>query len=86
VLLDSAAIIFATLLVNANEKVEIAEAIIGSKGDKETIHTVLKVARSKPVLSITAGIICLACPLAVGTSASTLMCVACGILLSKVIG
>jgi len=86
VLLDSATIIFATLLVNANEKVEIAEAVIGSKGDKETIHTVLKVARSKPALSITVGIICLVCPLAVGTSASALMCVACGILLSKVIG
>ena len=60
--------------------------MIGSEGGKEALNQALKVARSKPALSVAAGITCVACLPAAGAAASPGLCIGCGILLAKVIG
>ena len=59
--------------------------MVKSESGKEALNTALKVCKGKPALSIAAGITCLACMPATGP-ASPAMCVACGILITKVIG
>jgi F0F1-type ATP synthase membrane subunit c/vacuolar-type H+-ATPase subunit K len=63
-----------------------AKEIVGAESGKQALNQALKVARSKPALTIAAGITCLACMPAAGIVASPSMCVACGILIAKTLG
>lgn len=65
---------------------EAAQEVIGSEGAKQALNEALKVARSKPALTVAAGITCVACLPAAGAAASPGLCIACGILIAKVIG
>jgi hypothetical protein len=56
------------------------------EGGKEALNAALKTARQKPALAVAAAISCLACAPAAGLAASPSICVACGILLAKVLG
>lgn len=66
------------------QPVPVSNSTIG--GGKEALNAALKTARQKPALSVAAAITCLACAPAAGLAASPSMCVACGILLGKVLG
>lgn len=82
-------ILSASLMVGpagAKEPSEAASQVVASKGGKEVINSVLKVARSKPSLSLGTAIICLSCIPIAGGPASASMCVACGILITKMFG
>lgn len=70
----------------AVDAADAAKDVVGSKGGKEALNQALKVARSKPALSIAAGITCIACMPAAGVAVSPSMCVACGILIAKTLG
>lgn len=59
---------------------------VNNEAAKTALNEALKVARSKPALSVAGAIVCLACPPVAGAAASPAMCVACGILIAKVIG
>jgi len=76
--------------VNASEPVETISQVMGSEGGqtaaKEAFNNALKVAKSKPAMSVATGIVCLACVPAAGAAASPGMCIACGILIAKTIG
>jgi hypothetical protein len=71
---------------SAIDSVDAASQVIASEGGKEVLNTVLKIGRSKPALSIAAGITCIACVPVVGVVASPGMCIACGILIAKTLG
>lgn len=60
--------------------------IFASEGGKEILSAALKVARSKPALSVAASIVCIACIPVAGVAASPGMCIACGILIAKTLG
>jgi len=54
----------AALVIGSAAAVDAADAakdVVGSEGGKEALNQALKVARSKPALSIAAGITCIAC-------------------------
>lgn len=70
----------------AVDPTEAMKDVIGSEGGKEALNQVLKVAKSKPALSVAAGITCIACVPVAGAAASPGLCIACGILIAKVIG
>ena len=70
----------------AVDAADAAKDVVGSEGGKEALNQALKVARSKPALSIAAGITCIACMPVAGVAASPSMCVACGILIAKTLG
>jgi hypothetical protein len=63
-----------------------AQAVASAEGGKEALNVALKIARSKPALSVAAGITCIACVPVVGVAASPGLCVACGILIAKTLG
>ena len=63
-----------------------ATKVLGQEGGKEALNQALKIARTKPVLSIATLVTCLACPPVAGVAASPALCVACGILIAKGIG
>lgn len=68
--------------VNATEA---AKGVIASEGNKAAINEVLKAARGKPALSVAASIVCLAC-IPVAGAVSPGLCIACSILIAKVLG
>ena len=70
----------------AVDAAETAKDVIGSEGGKEALNEALKVARSKPALSVAAGITCLGCFPVAGAATSPGLCIACGILIAKTIG
>ena len=70
----------------AIDAAETAQEVIASEGGKEVLNQALKVAKSKPALSVAAGITCVACLPAAGAAASPGLCIACGILIAKVVG
>ena len=70
----------------AVDATEAAQEVIGSESGKEALNQALKVARSKLALSVAAGITCIACLPAAGAAASPGLCIACGILIAKVVG
>ena len=72
--------------VAASDPAQVAKDTLATEGGKEVLNEALKVARSKPALSVATTIVCVACVPVAGASASASMCVACGILLAKVIG
>lgn len=57
-----------------------------SENAKEALNSALKIARSKPYLSIAAGLTCAACIPVAGSAASPALCIACGILIAKTLG
>jgi hypothetical protein len=59
---------------------------VNNEAGKTALNEALKVARSKPALSVATLITCVACIPVAGAVASPAMCIACGILISKVIG
>jgi hypothetical protein len=59
---------------------------INNEAGKTVLNEALKVSRTKPTLSIAAAIVCLACVPVTGLAVSPAMCIACGILITKVIG
>ena len=69
---------------------EVANQAIGAEGGRkvtnEALDAPLKIAKSKPSLSTSNGIVCLACIPATGAAASPALCIACGILLAKTFG
>lgn len=86
-LLQAALIIGSTgATAEAVDAAEAAKYVEGSEGAKEAVNQALKVARSKPALSIAAGITCLAYIPAAGVASSPSICVTCGILLAKTLG
>ena len=72
--------------VSAIDSADVAKQTIVTEGGKEAINTALKVAKSRPALSVAAGITCVACIPVAGVVASPGLCVACGILVAKVLG
>ena len=90
VLKSAVAITVATIPMSQQASAVDIEAVPVSKetleGGKEALNAALKTARSKPALSIAAGITCLACLPAGAIAASPSMCFACGILIAKVLG
>ena len=89
----SLALISASLMltpVNASEPAETITQVMGSEGGreaaKEALNSALKVAKSKPAMSVATGIVCLGCIPAAGAAASPGMCIACGILIAKTLG
>ena len=75
------------LLVSSSASAtDIAAQAATSEGGKEALNAALKLARSKPALSIAAGITCMACVPVAGVVASPGMCIACGILIAKTLG
>jgi len=64
---------------------EVAQ-VVSSESGKEVLNAALKMARSKPALSVAAGITCLACAPIVGVAGSPGLCIACGILIAKTLG
>ena len=65
---------------------ETVNQVVASEGGKEALNTALKVARSKPALSVATAITCIACAPVAGAAASPGLCVACGILIAKTFG
>ena len=59
---------------------------INNEAGKTVLNEALKISRSKPALSLATVIVCLTCPAVAGLAATPAMCIACGILITKVIG
>jgi len=72
--------------VSAIDSADAAAQAVASEGGKETLNMALKVAKSKPALSVAAGITCIACIPVAGVAASPGLCIACGILIAKTLG
>ena len=75
---------------SAIDPVEAANLSVGSEGGKEAakraLEGALKVAKGKPALTTSTGILCLACVPVAGAAASPGLCIACGILIAKTFG
>ena len=92
----SIAIITASLMaspacaVDPLDPVQAAGQVVASEGGqqaaKAALNSALKVARGKPALSLATTIVCVTCVPVAGAAASPGMCIACGILIAKVIG
>ena len=67
-------------------EIDEASKVLGNEGGKQVLNEALKVSKTKPALSIAAAITCLACIPVAGAAASPAMCIACGILIAKVLG
>jgi uncharacterized Tic20 family protein len=72
--------------VSAIDSADAAVQAVASEGGKEALNMALKVAKSKPALSVAAGITCIACIPVAGVAASPGLCIACGILIAKTLG
>jgi hypothetical protein len=82
----SASLLLVSSSASAADSADAAAQVIASEGGKEALNAALKLARSKPALSIAAGITCIACVPIAGVAASPGMCIACGILIAKTLG
>jgi hypothetical protein len=75
--------------VAALEPSEIAAQALGNEGGrlaaKEALNTALKTMRSKPSLIIATTVVCTSCVPAAGAVASPSLCIACGILVAKIL-
>ena len=71
---------------SAIDSADAAAQAVASEGGKEALNAALKLARSKPALSVATGITCLACVPVAGAGASPGLCIACGILIAKTLG
>ncbi len=70
----------------AADSADLAAKAVGSEGGKAALNKVLELARSKPALSVAAGITCLACIPVATVAGSPGLCIACGILISQTLG
>lgn len=70
----------------ALEPADTAVQVIGLEGAKEALNAALRVARSKPALSVSTTITCIACVPVAGVVASPGLFIACGILVAKTFG
>ena len=70
----------------ADTAADAAKTVAATEGGKAALNEGLKVAKSKPALTIAAGIVSAACISTAGATASASMCIACGILIAKVLG
>jgi hypothetical protein len=73
--------IFSAVLVlgtSPASAIDPANEVVGSESGKQVLNGALKVARSKPALSVAMGITCIACMPVAGATASTGMCLSCG--------
>jgi len=70
----------------AIDTTQAAKDVVASEGGKAALNEALKVGRSKPALSVAAAITCIACIPIAGAAASPGLCIACGILIAKVLG
>jgi hypothetical protein len=83
----SASFILGTSPVSASDAAaDAAKSVTANEGGKAALSEALKVAKSKPALGIAASIVCVSCIPIAGATASASMCVACGILIAKVLG
>jgi hypothetical protein len=82
----SVSLLLGSSSASAIDSADAAAQAVTSEGGKEALNTALKIARSKPALSIAAGITCIACVPVAGVVASPGMCIACGILIAKTLG
>ena len=73
-------------LASSLDPAETAAQVVASEGGKEALNAALKIARSKPALSVAMGITCIACVPVAGAAASPGLCIACGILIAKTFG
>lgn len=73
-------------LATSLDPAETAGQVVIYEGDKEALNAALKIARSKPALSVATAITCIACVPIAGAAASPGLCVACGILIAKTFG
>lgn len=83
------AIISFSLMISpvlAVDPADAASQVVASEGGKKALNTALKVARSKPSLSVATAITCIACIPVAGATTSAGLCVACGILIAKTFG
>ena len=82
------AIISIALTTIPLQAVEVDEAakVSGSEGGKQVLNEALKVSKTKPALSVAAGITCLACIPAAKVTARLTMCIACCTIITKVLG
>jgi hypothetical protein len=71
---------------SAIDSADAAAQTVASEGGKEALNMALKIAKSKPALSVAAGITCIACVPVAGVAASPGLCIACGILIAKTLG
>jgi hypothetical protein len=82
----SVSLLLGSSSASAIDSADAAAQAVTSEGGKEALNAALKIARSKPALSIAAGITCIACVPVTGVVASPGMCIACGILIAKTLG
>ena len=79
-------LILTTAAPVAAAEIDEAATVLGNEGGKQALSEALKLSKTKPALSLAAAITCLACVPVAGAAASPAMCIACGILISKVLG
>lgn len=73
-----------------SEPLELVGESLGNEGGrqaaKEAMNSNLKMAKSKPNMTLATRIICVSCVPAAGASASPAVCIACKILIAKTLG
>jgi hypothetical protein len=84
--LFSVSLLLAPSPVLAVDAADAAAQVVAAEGGKEALNAALKIANSKPALSVATGIVCLACIPIAGAVASPGLCIACGILIAKTLG
>lgn len=83
----SAASVLGSATVPAVDRdVDATSEVIASKRGKEIINQVLKLLKCKPALTAAAAITCAACVPVAGAVARPGLCIACDILIAKVVG
>ena len=82
----SVSLLLGSSSASAIEPADTAAQAVTSEGGKEALNAALKVAKSKPALSVAAAITCIACVPVAGGTASLSLCIACGILIAKSLG
>jgi hypothetical protein len=70
----------------AIDTTQAAKDVVASEGGKAALNEAFKAARSTPALTVAAAITCCACIPVAGAAASPGLCIACGILIAKVLG
>lgn len=82
----TAALLIGSTPAGALDPLAVSQEIAAAEGGKAALNEALKIAKSKPALSVAAAITCAACVPVAGAAASPGLCIACGILIAKVVG
>lgn len=80
-----ASVAFVVGSVEAVNAADSAKNLVAAEGGKKVLNQSLNVLRSKPALSIATVIVCYACAPIAEAAASTSFCIACSILIVKVL-